>query len=277
MIYEQSEITELLNCELCLKPYDIYYEPKMLPCCGKTICNTCVTLIEKQVKENKFICIACKEEDTMPKNGFQINRTVVKLIEKQPKEISRGQEADKLKQNLFDLEQLVNKLDFEMKNGEYLITEDCRELRRQVQLAKEEKVYKINKHCESLLQKIDVYEERCLSKNNKDKYTENNYSKKRANELIKLVNESVPKQNAYLKQLKIVDKETIACNQKMDELKALIEKERKNVKRSIFDDQIMKFEANTTPIDEEFLGKLVKNTIDFSVIIFKTILITLFF
>ena len=91
------------------------------------------------------------------------------------------------------------------------------------------------------------------------------------------MNESVPKQNAYLKQLKIVDKETIACNQKMDELKALIEKERKNVKRSIFDDQIMKFEANTTPIDEEFLGKLVKNTIDFSVIIVKTILITLFF
>jgi hypothetical protein len=33
---------------------------------------------------------------------------------------------------------------FEMENGEYIITEDCRELRRQVQLVKEEKMEKIN-------------------------------------------------------------------------------------------------------------------------------------
>jgi hypothetical protein len=35
---------------------------------------------------------------------------------------------------------LVNKLIFEQENGEHLITEDCQELRRQVQLAKEEKI-----------------------------------------------------------------------------------------------------------------------------------------
>jgi hypothetical protein len=75
---------------------------------------------------------------------------------------------------------------FEIENGEYLITEDCRELRRQVQLAKEEKIEEINKHCDALILKLDAYEERC-----KSKYKEMNESKKKANELIKFVNELI--------------------------------------------------------------------------------------
>ena len=77
---------------------------------------------------------------------------------------------------------MVNKLIFEMNNGEYLITEDFRELRRQVQLAKEQKIEEINKHCDALLLKIDTYEQKCLRK-----YKEMDESKKQANELIKSV------------------------------------------------------------------------------------------
>jgi len=269
MIYEESEIKDLLKCEHCLQPYDEYYQPKMLHCCGKTICNTCVELIEKQIKNNKYKCIACSEIDTMPKNGFQVNRAVAKLIEKQPKEISRGPEAEKLKQNISDLEVIVKKFIFEIENGEYLITEDCRELRRQVQLAKEEKIEEINKHYDTLILKIDNYEEKC-----KSKYKEMNYSKQKGKELIKLVNESIQQQNAYLRKLKIDDKVTIKYNQKMDEMKIQIEKERKNIKKSMFGNQIMKFEANKTKIDEEILGKLILPTFDFTVNIlsyFKTI------
>jgi hypothetical protein len=66
----------------------------------------------------------------------------------------------------------VNK--FVIENGEYLIAEDCRELRRQVQLTEEEKIEEINKHCDALILKIDAYEERCKSKYkemNKQKFT----------------------------------------------------------------------------------------------------------
>ena len=52
----------------------------------------------------------------MPKNGFQINKLAYKLITKQPEEVSSGKEADKLKQNLRDLENLVEKLISEMDN-----------------------------------------------------------------------------------------------------------------------------------------------------------------
>ncbi len=72
---------------------------------------------------------------------------------------------------------------------------------------------------------------------------------------------------SYLRQLKIDDNETSECNQKMDELKEQIEKERKNIKKSMFDNQIMKFEVNVTQLNEEILGKLILRKFYFTVII----------
>ena len=59
-----------------------------------------------------------------------------------------------------------------------------RRLKIQVQLAKEEKIEEINKHCDALFFKIDTYEDKCISK-----YKEMNEQKQKANELIKSVNE----------------------------------------------------------------------------------------
>jgi len=63
MIYDETEIKDLLKCEHCSQPYDEYYAPKILPCCGKTICNSCIHLTEKQVKKNKFKCIVCNKDE----------------------------------------------------------------------------------------------------------------------------------------------------------------------------------------------------------------------
>ena len=120
----KPDITELLKCEHFFQPYDAYFPPRVLLCCAIKICSTCIQQIEKQVKDNKYKFIVCNEVITMPRNGFQLDRTAARLIGKQPKEISRGLEANKLKQNLNDLENLVNKLIIEMDNGEYTITED---------------------------------------------------------------------------------------------------------------------------------------------------------
>ncbi len=74
--------------------------------------------------------------------------------------------------------------------------------------------------------------------------------------------------NDYLRKLKIDEKETMECNQKMNELKTQIEEERKNIKKSMFGNKIMKFEANTNTIDGEILGKLVYSTFNFTLVIF---------
>ncbi len=79
MIYEQSEITDVLNCEHCYQPYGEYYPPRILPCCGKTICYVCVQLTENQIKHNKYKCFICKKEETIPSNGFLVNNAVILL------------------------------------------------------------------------------------------------------------------------------------------------------------------------------------------------------
>jgi hypothetical protein len=70
MFFEQSEIKDLLKCENCSQPFNEYYSPRMLPCCAKTICNTCVQLTEKQAKNSKFKCIIRKEDEIIPEKGF---------------------------------------------------------------------------------------------------------------------------------------------------------------------------------------------------------------
>ena len=261
MFFEPSEITELLNCEYCSQQYGEYYPPRILPCCGKTICYKCVMLAERLTKDNKLKCMVCSKEETMPLNGFQINRALVKLIAKKPKEISRGQEAEKLKENLRDLEAQVNKLIFEVENGEYLITVDCLELRTQIKLAKEEKIKEINQHSDALLQKVDTFEEKCIRK-----YKEMNVSTQQINELIDLVKDAIHQQNTYLMQLIIDDKDTMAYNVKMNELKSIIKTERKNIKKLMYDNQMMKFEVSTSPIDQDRLGRLIHIEPDSSVI-----------
>ena len=269
----QSEIEDLLNCEHCFEPFEEHYQPIILPCCDKTICNTCVQQIEKQAKENKFECIACNQVEMMPKNGFQVvSEPNTQLMANHAREKLRGQEAEKLKQNLHDLENKINKLMFEIDDGECSIRKDCNRLRKQVQLAKENKIAEINKHYEGLLKKIDTFEEKLVRK-----YKEMNISKQQDNEFVRLVNESIQQQKDYLMQLKINDKETKACNEKIDDLKTKIEKERKNIKKTIFNNQYMKFEANTTSLDEASLGKLIQDTFDFDVIKFIISLSFVFF
>ena len=79
------------------------------------------------------------------------------------------------------------------------------------------------------------------------------------------MNDLIKQQNEYLKQLKIDDKETMKSNEKISEIKTEIEKERINFKKSMFSNQ-MNFESNTISIDEEFVGSLIQETFDFTVI-----------
>ena len=270
MLCETAKITDSLKCEHCLQPFVEYYSPRILPCCQKTVCYNCVQLTHKQLRrrKNKFKCVVCGKDETMPKNEFKVNKEIVELFLKNahenPLDVSsfrlRGPEASKLKQNLRSLENLVNKLIFEIENGNYLITENCKQLKSQIQLAKEERINEINKQYDALFLKIDSYEEMC-----KSKYKGMNEPGPQTTELIKIAKDSIQQQEAYLRRLTIDDEEIIANNSNLTVLKAQIEKKRNNIKRFMYGDQVMKFEANKT--HEEILGKLILRTLNFNVII----------
>ena len=53
MIYDESDKTDFSNCEQCFQPFGKYYWPKLLTCYGKTMCNTCIQHIVKEVHDDK--------------------------------------------------------------------------------------------------------------------------------------------------------------------------------------------------------------------------------
>lgn len=281
MFYEQSVINKLLKCQHCNQPYEEYFSPRILPCCSKTICQHCVRFMSRKSLDNKshqmrslerkssrkatYKCLICQEEGIMPSKGLPVNEAVALLMGVQPKEVSRGAEAEKLKQNIIDLDNLANKLNFELDNGEHLIKEHCTDLKRQVQLAKEERIGQISNQGDLMIERIESYEQNCIQK-----YQEMKKIKKiEKKELLTQVTNVIQKQKSYLNQLRIDDNETIASNESLNEFKFRLEQERENVKKLVFNNQLMKFDVNTTKVGQELLGTLDFERVSLKVLVTK--------
>ena len=69
------------------------------------------------------------------------------------------------------MNKILNQTEFNINNGEYIYKEHCNELRRQVQLAKETQILKIEEITDNLMNEIDKFEKESLeavSKVNKE-------------------------------------------------------------------------------------------------------------
>ena len=100
MLYESAVITDYLKCHSCVQSFVETDPPRILPCCGKTVCKKCVRLMQRCMKNKTYKCIVCKEKGVMPSKGLLVNEAVVKLVSQQPKNLDRGAEADKRKVKL---------------------------------------------------------------------------------------------------------------------------------------------------------------------------------
>ncbi len=163
MFFEESQIDEILKCDLCIQRLD---NPRLLPC-GKTICSACFeTVIKtKDKKENSFRCPSCQ---TVHKNAeFPLNESLKKLLEKKPVEVFRSGLIEEFKNNLSLIES--NKLELEdlILNGVEKVKEHCIGLRLDVDLATESAIsaltLKMQQHRDMLIKQIDEYETKTIA------------------------------------------------------------------------------------------------------------------
>ena len=160
----------------------------------------------------------------MPKGGFILDKNIAVLLEKSVVNSSMRKECTVLndlskKTNI--LEEITLKFEFEIINSEFLINEDCIELTRQVQLATEKRIEKINQLSDDLLNKIEIYKQNSIQK-----YNQINESKYQAKELIKKVNYSIEQNQSNQNQVQIDQKVSNLLNKKTKNL--LIEVEDRN-------------------------------------------------
>jgi hypothetical protein len=68
-MYDDNEIKNLLKCELCTLKYLKIDQPRYLPC-GKTVCDRCLSSIEKKLVCSLFRCEFCQNKHLMVNKGM---------------------------------------------------------------------------------------------------------------------------------------------------------------------------------------------------------------
>ena len=147
-------ICDLNDCKLFLE------RPVLMPCCGSTICQEHEQSID--IKDGKYKCPVCEEQENYPQNGFPLNKKIMKLIE-------NGDHFGEMRKRVLNsipiLESIIK--EHETMNSEGIIYDYFAELRNQVDTHREEIIEQIyNKSAEILALLRD--QEEIMKKNSKD-------------------------------------------------------------------------------------------------------------
>jgi len=259
--YDTNKLqNDILKCDKCQVPFNSYDQPKFLPC-HETICSACVNKIEKEAINQKFKCILCLEEHTIPNNGFPINKKIYALITTEPMEISRGNEYEKLQENISKVVSICKIIWYDCDNGTDIIREYCNEQIRQIQLSTENKIEQMNKLSDELIKFVREYEKKCVESYLKKK----NSLKEELNKIISEANIFINEKQAYLHKLKINDEEIKVFNKISDELHTALNEKSKKLKSSIFDNKLIKFLSNVQNINQFEIGNFNYEQIEPSV------------
>jgi hypothetical protein len=239
----------ILKCDKCKKPLDEYCQPKFLPC-FKTICTICEMNIHKEAINKRFKCGVCLKDHFIPDDGFALNDKIYDLIAAEPMEISRGNEYERLQENLDKVIPITKLLCSDYENGHDIIKEYCNEQIRLIQLSTENKIEKINKLSDELIAFVREYEKKCIESYS----TKNKSIKEEINKIIQDANIFVNEKQAYLQQLKTDDDEIKVFNKTSEDLQAALNEKSKKLKNSIFNNRLINFLSNTKEINKYELG-----------------------
>ena len=121
MLSDSTFVDNFLKCGHCKKKYDDYDDPKILPCCGFTLCYHCIKSIE-DVENSRFKCFVCKKESLKPGRRFQVNELAAQFVSDQLR-YRRNKENNCVRIIITSLEDSVEELKYELKNGDYTIKE----------------------------------------------------------------------------------------------------------------------------------------------------------
>lgn len=162
MFYEEIKIKELLTCPKCKEPL---VDAHFLPCCGESVCARC---LPSTASENERICAVCSrkfDENNNPNTNqanYQPNKALNRVISLQPTEVYRGEHIYTLREKTVTMGAEIDDLkstDDTMASTE--ITEHCRRLRDEVINRTTLTLEGVKFESESILAKIDAYQNAC--------------------------------------------------------------------------------------------------------------------
>lgn len=228
------------NDTICTECNKNCSELSLLPC-GKSQCIACISS-NKNLNEFKFSF--CKTVHQIQINELSSNDSLIKRMNKEI-QIKLNKEAEDFKEVLSEIEAKIKQAEFDLSNGDHVISEHCRELKRRVQLAKEIKMQELEKLSDQMLSQIDLYE--------KDAINDYLQSNKDQNDLkLKEIKDYIAKCNNELIKLDIKD-----SKYKIEEINSRLKMEQEKINYIIFNQNMLDYTSNTTILNQNIIGKLV--------------------
>lgn len=254
-----------MNCVYCKKEYEA---ARKLPCCDRLLCHECTRRIKEKSRSGMYKCLLCKKADKHPKQSFLFNEIADELEQQLEKQRLTPQREDNAEMTI--LKEALCKLSNEIDEPEFIIYDHFNKLRNDVQLAKEETLMKefgidhddkISEEDPLFQAIINSSEELMnqLTKSNEEIHE--NYSTEcevhaKAKEVVCIANNLINSQ-MYMNQEPVSPENIVLMTTK-------IEQERLNIKKKIFNNQLMHFDRADSFEQEKSLGCFYFENVDSS-------------
>jgi hypothetical protein len=213
-MYKVDKIKNFFDCDLCHK---VLVDPISIPC-GSNVCKAHLDKLLKNVSKEKnvFQCEICKEEHSIPKSGFKVNKMVQNGLEIQLNTLKLTPIFEECKTEIKKAHERVAEIEALEKNSEVFIYEYFEDIKRQVDIRRENLKMKIDKYSDEVIQSIEG--------------TQKNYIKlsKLVNKISKNIEQSKKDLDIYVKifdtfeidekKFEAIKKRVVGVNEKFDDL-----------------------------------------------------------
>jgi len=152
-MYKVDKIKNFFDCDLC---HQVLVDPISFPC-GNNVCKSHFDELLKNTSKEKsfFQCEICQEEHYIPKSGFKIDKRLQNGLEIQLNTLKLTPIFDECKTEISKAHVKVAQIETLEKDSEGYIYEYFEDIKRKVDIRREDLKMKIDKYSDEVIQSIE--------------------------------------------------------------------------------------------------------------------------
>jgi WD40 repeat protein len=245
-------IEEDITCSCC---HAIYKDPVILNCCGNVICKEHIDAVLASLKQTseKAVCPLCDSE--VPSQTFQIIKPLKILIEK--RELHKLKIDPKFETTLKNLKDKIKLMEKFENDPDNVIYESISELKRQVDLDREQLKEEIDKQANEIIKKLESLE----IEFKRESKTKVNLKEVFDDDFKKSLNNQLREYEKTLNSIAKTNEERENKRLEIEESLEILESKLNEFEKRLFSNKTIKYEPFTKNIDDMF-GKLVVNDVN---------------
>ena len=183
-MFKVDKVRSFFDCDQC---HQLLANPVTIPC-GNNICKNHLEdfLTGQSKNESTFKCQVCDGEHSVPKEGFLINKRMQSGIDMQWNSLKLSPVYEECKRHILEANANLDKIETLEVNSESFIYDYFGEIKRQVDLRREDLKLKIDIYSDKIFKSIECTQLNCIKLSNE------------ANELTKEIEKSKAELNLLI-------------------------------------------------------------------------------